>query len=71
MDYAMFGIYFWCAEMIALYHLMLSHSHRVLTTGTVTGILLSNPVLKTSRWRESQGSPVVPNTMPPTGPSDS
>lgn len=32
-DYAMFGIYFWCAEVClilsALYHLMLPHSHRV------------------------------------------
>ena len=33
MDYAMFGIYFWCAEIClvlsTLYHLMLSHSHHV------------------------------------------
>jgi adiponectin receptor len=33
MDYAMFGIYFWCAEIClvlsALYHLMQPHSHKV------------------------------------------
>lgn len=33
MDYAMFGFYFWCAEIClvlsALYHLMQPHSHRV------------------------------------------
>jgi adiponectin receptor len=33
MDYAMFGLYFWCAEIClvlsALYHLMMPHSHRV------------------------------------------
>ncbi|KAJ5449545.1 hemolysin-III related protein [Penicillium daleae] len=33
MDYAVFGIYFWCAEIClvlsAFYHLVQSHSHRV------------------------------------------
>ncbi|KAF7114207.1 hypothetical protein CNMCM5793_007785 [Aspergillus hiratsukae] len=98
MDYAIFGIYFWCAEIClvlsALYHLMQPHSHQVeqfwhgmdllgivivtvgtfssgiyyvffcetslqklhwaivLTTGTVTGVLISNPLLKTPRWRK-------------------
>lgn len=98
MDYAMFGVYFWCAEIClvlsALYHLMQPHSHEVeqfwhgmdllgivivtvgtfssgiyyvffceaslqklhwgiiLTTGTLTGILISNPSLKTPRFRK-------------------
>ncbi|PHH77792.1 hypothetical protein CDD82_3359 [Ophiocordyceps australis] len=98
MDYAMFGIYFWCAEVClilsVLYHLLQPYSHHVelfwhgmdllgivivtvgtfssgiyyvffcepglqklhwaiiLTTGTVTGILISNPLLKTPRWRK-------------------
>ncbi|EHK17759.1 mPR-like GPCR protein [Trichoderma virens Gv29-8] len=98
MDYAMFGVYFWCAEIClvlsALYHLIQPHSHRIesfwhgmdllgivivtvgtfssgiyyvffceaslqklhwaiiLTTGTVTGVLISNPLLKTPRWRK-------------------
>ncbi|KAH6608124.1 hemolysin-III protein [Trichoderma cornu-damae] len=97
MDYAMFGVYFWCAEIClvlsALYHLMQPHSHPVelfwhgmdllgivvvtvgtfssgiyyvffceaslqklhwaiiLTTGTATGFLISNPLLRTPRWR--------------------
>ncbi|KAK0728044.1 hemolysin-III protein [Lasiosphaeria miniovina] len=96
-DYAMFGIYFWCAEICllfsALYHLLQPHSYRaeqvwhamdllgivvvtvgtfasgiyyvffceaslqklhwaiVLTTGTATGVLISNPSLRTLRWR--------------------
>ncbi|KAL6874751.1 hemolysin-III protein [Trichoderma novae-zelandiae] len=98
MDYAMFAVYFWCAEIClvlsALYHLMQPHSHPVeqfwhgmdllgivivtvgtfssgiyyvffceaslqklhwaiiLTTGTVTGVLISNPLLRTPRWRK-------------------
>uniref|UniRef100_A0A093XFB7 ADIPOR-like receptor IZH2 n=1 Tax=Talaromyces marneffei PM1 TaxID=1077442 RepID=A0A093XFB7_TALMA len=97
MDYAMFGIYFWCSEVClilsALYHLMQPHSYQVeqfwhgmdllgivfmtmgtlssgiyyvffceaalqklhwamaLATGTVTSILISNPLFKTPRWR--------------------
>ncbi|PNP46597.1 hypothetical protein THARTR1_10714 [Trichoderma harzianum] len=98
MDYAAFGVYFWCAEIClvlsALYHLIQPHSHRVdlfwhgmdllgivivtvgtfssgifyvffceadlqklhwgiiLSTGTITGVLISNPILKTPRWRK-------------------
>ncbi|PYH40596.1 hemolysin III family protein [Aspergillus saccharolyticus JOP 1030-1] len=98
MDYAMFEIYFWCAEIClvlsVLYHLMQPHSHRVeqfwhgmdllgivvvtmgtfssgiyyiffceaslqklhwaivLVTGIVTVVLISNPLLKTPRWRK-------------------
>ncbi|TAQ83133.1 hypothetical protein B7494_g8544 [Chlorociboria aeruginascens] len=98
MDYAMFGIYFWCAEIClvlsTLYHLMLPHSHLaelfwhgmdllgivivtmatfssgiyyiffceaslqkvhwaiILTTGTATGVLISNPSLRNPRWRK-------------------
>ncbi|EED11745.1 adiponectin receptor, putative [Talaromyces stipitatus ATCC 10500] len=97
MDYAVFGIYFWCSEVClilsALYHLMQPHSYQVeqfwhgmdllgivfmtvgtlfsgiyyvffceaswqqlhwamvLAMGTVTSILISNPLLKTPRWR--------------------
>ncbi|KAG9249971.1 hemolysin-III protein [Emericellopsis atlantica] len=97
MDYAMFGVYFWCAEaclvLSTLYHLMQPHSYRVevfwhgmdllgivivtmgtfasgiyyiffceaslqrlhwaivFITGTITGALISNPLLKTPRWR--------------------
>ncbi|QRD93110.1 hemolysin-III related protein [Aspergillus flavus] len=100
MDYAMFGLYFCCAEIClvlsALYHLMQPHSHHleqfwhgmdllgivivamgtfasgiyygffceaslqklhwaiVLTTGTVTGVLISNPLLRTPRWRKAK-----------------
>ncbi|KAK3373930.1 hemolysin-III protein [Lasiosphaeria ovina] len=96
-DYAMFGIYFWCAEICllfsALYHLLQPHSYRaeqiwhamdllgivvvtvgtfasgiyyvffcevslqklhwaiILTTGTATGVLISNPSFRTLRWR--------------------
>lgn len=98
MDYAAFGVYFWCAEIClvlsSLYHLIQPHSHRVdlfwhgmdllgivivtvgtfssgifyvffceadlqklhwgiiLSTGTITGVLISNPILKTPRWRK-------------------
>ncbi|KID96072.1 Hemolysin-III protein, partial [Metarhizium majus ARSEF 297] len=98
MDYAMFGIYFWCAEacliLSTLYHLIQPHSHHVelfwhgmdllgivivtvgtfssgiyyvffceailqelhwaiiLTTGTLTGVLISNPSLRSPRWRK-------------------
>ncbi|KAI3326005.1 mPR-like GPCR protein [Xylariaceae sp. AK1471] len=97
-DYAIFGIFFWCAgiclDLSVLYHLMLSHSHRIeqfwhgmdllgiiivivgtftsgiyylffcepslrkmhwamnWTMGTITGILTSNPSLRTSRGRK-------------------
>ncbi|KAI9369899.1 hemolysin-III related protein [Aspergillus egyptiacus] len=105
LDYAMFGIYFWCAELClvlsTLYHLMQPHSHRVeqfwhgldllgivvvtvgtfssgiyyvffcetslqrlhwgivFTTGTATGVLISNPLLKTPRWRKVKVSAFV------------
>ncbi|PYI19519.1 hemolysin-III protein [Aspergillus violaceofuscus CBS 115571] len=98
MDYATFGIYFWCAEiglvLSALYHPMQPHSRRVeqfwhgtdllgivivtvgtfssgiyhvclceanlqklhwaivLVTGFVTGVLISNPLLRTPRRRK-------------------
>ncbi|RYP70929.1 hypothetical protein DL769_004820 [Monosporascus sp. CRB-8-3] len=98
MDYAMFGIYVWSAEIClvlsTLYHLMQPHSHQVeqfwhgmdllgivivtvgtfssgiyyvffceaslqklhwaiiLTTGTVTGVLISHPSLRTPRLRK-------------------
>ncbi|KAJ5461033.1 uncharacterized protein N7458_002585 [Penicillium daleae] len=98
MDYAIFGIYFWCAEIClvlsALYHLIQPYSHQVeqfwhgmdllgivmvtmgtfcsgiyylffceaslqklhwaivLTTGTVTGVLISNPLFRTPRGRK-------------------
>lgn len=136
MDYAMFNVYFWCAEIClvlsALYHLLQPHSHRVemfwhgmdllgivivtigtfssgiyyvffceaslqklhwtivsfserlspptptllaanqtnpmidnnfefqiLTTGTITGILISHPLLKTPRWRNVKAAAFV------------
>ncbi|UKZ59265.1 uncharacterized protein TrAtP1_000584 [Trichoderma atroviride] len=105
MDYAMFNVYFWCAEtclvLSALYHLMQPHSHSVeqfwhgmdllgivivtvgtfssgiyyvffceaslqklhwsiiLTTGTITGALISHPLLKTSRWRNVKAGAFV------------
>ncbi|KAK6387721.1 Adiponectin receptor protein 2 [Exophiala oligosperma] len=105
MDYAMFGIYFWCAEIClilsTMYHLMLPHSHQaeqfwhgmdllgivvvtvgtftsgiyyvffcesslqklhwgiILSTGTVTGVLISNPSLRTPRWRKVKVSAFI------------
>ncbi|KIW11151.1 hypothetical protein PV08_10451 [Exophiala spinifera] len=104
-DYAMFGIYFWCAGIClilsTLYHLMIPYSQYaeqflhvidllgivivtvgtfssgiyyiffceaslqklhwviILTTGTVTGILISNPSLRTPRWRKVKVSAFV------------
>ncbi|RAH76631.1 hemolysin-III protein [Aspergillus japonicus CBS 114.51] len=88
MEYAMFGIYFWCAEIClphsrrieyfwhgmdllgfvvvtvgtfssGIYHvcfceanLQKLHWAIVLVTGFVTGVLISNPLLKTTRWRK-------------------
>ncbi|KAI0873180.1 hemolysin-III protein [Hypoxylon argillaceum] len=80
MDYTIFGIYFWCAEIClvlsVLYHLMQPHSHDVeqfwhgmdllgivivtiLTTGTITGVLISNPSLKTPRYRNVKAGAFV------------
>ncbi|UKZ85971.1 uncharacterized protein TrAFT101_001810 [Trichoderma asperellum] len=136
MDYAMFNVYFWCAEIClvlsALYHLLQPHSHgvemfwhgmdllgivivtvgtfssgiyyvffceaslqklhwtivsfserlspltptllaadqtnpmidtdfefQILTTGTITGILISHPLLKTPRWRNVKAAAFV------------
>ncbi|KAK1246375.1 hypothetical protein MKX08_000177, partial [Trichoderma sp. CBMAI-0020] len=100
MDYAMFNVYFWYAEVClvlsALYHLMQPHSHPhgmdllgiiiitvgtfssgiyyvffceanlqklhwsiILTTGTITGVLISHPLLKTPRWRNVKAGAFV------------